>query len=198
MSINQILVKNLTNTPLPIQAPFSRTNQFSQILGVGKTVDLGPVFDPATVSRSPEIQNLIAKGKISVTYIVGTTDLAPIQGAVDAQGRATAAVLRFPFTAGAGGSADDVLIYTANSPGMRIVDSKVDVSTAVGGSTLTLRTAIAGGGSAVSDAFSTATTGVKRQTTAGTEAVLAAGSTLTIRRSDSGLAGTVVLTITNS
>lgn len=198
MAINQILVKNLLSVPLPVSAIFGKYNQFSMILGPGRTVDIAGQVDFGTVNRSSELQNLKAKGYISLTYVPGSSDLAPMPGVPDSAGRSSSVLQHVHLTAGVGATADDVVIYTANSPSMKILDSYIIVSAAgAGGSTVTLRTAAGGAGSAVSSVFSGASTGVVRSTLASSP-LLAAGSTLVARRSDNTIAGDIMIVLANS
>lgn len=98
-----------------------------------------------------------------------------------------------PFTAGGGGAADDVTMYNVNVPfAFILADVWIDVSTAVGGSTITLRTAAGGLGSALTNAMSTAATGTVRASQTGLTARIASES-IFMRRSDSGVAGTLVI-----
>lgn len=108
---------------------------------------------------------------------------------IDANDLSVTHIIRTQFVAGVGGGADDLVIYSANSPYIfRIVDSFAIISTAVGGSTLTLRSATGGAGSTLSSALSTASTGRKREASTSTP-TLAAGSSLVWRRSNNGLEG---------
>jgi hypothetical protein len=105
-------------------------------------------------------------------------------------------VIRKAFTAGGGGSADDVTIYSANAPfTFRIVESYAYVSTGVAVATLTLRNATGGGGSALSDAFAATTTGVKYNSALTATSTISASGTLVLRRSDNGVAGEVIVAI---
>lgn len=103
-------------------------------------------------------------------------------------------VIHQAFSAGAGGSADDVVIFNANAPfGFRIVETRFYISTGVALATVQLRTATAGGGSALSDAIVAAATGALLNTLkTGTDTV-ATNGTLVLRRSDNSVAGEVVL-----
>lgn len=96
------------------------------------------------------------------------------------------------FAAGAGGAADDVVLTTNALPGFRILDVLLDVSTAVVGSSCQLRNATGGGGGAVSSVLSTAATGSVRNNVIATNTIALAG-TLVLRRSDSGVAGTIIV-----
>ena len=102
--------------------------------------------------------------------------------------------IRNTFTAGAGGAADDVILLNGNvNMAFRILDVFLDVSTAVVGSSCTLRSATGGGGIAISSALSSASTPLtSRNSVAGTIQI-AANGTVVLRRSDSGVAGTIVL-----
>lgn len=99
--------------------------------------------------------------------------------------------VRVEFTAG-GGGADDVTIYDADAPfGFRIVDSLVLVDTSAAG-TIQVRTAIAGGGSALTTALSTAVTGTVRNNDTSTKTV-AAGASAFAHRTDNTCAGELIL-----
>ena len=99
-----------------------------------------------------------------------------------------------PLTAGVAGTADDVTIYSANAPfDFRIVDVWLLVSAAIGGSTVQLRSATGGGGSALSSALSSAATGTVRNNDTATRQV-ASGGSLFVRRSDRAVAGRILIT----
>ena len=106
-------------------------------------------------------------------------------------------VLPFAIAAGAGGSADDVNLF--GTPGapfkFKIIDSKFNTTTLVAASTVTVRTAAAGGGSAASSALSSAAAGVARDALTTATITVAAGGALFLRRSDSGVAGELYLTV---
>jgi len=110
-------------------------------------------------------------------------------------------VIRQQFTAGVGGTADDVILYNANAPyAFRILDAMVLVKTAVSASSAQLRNATGGGGSALSDAFDTSTSskgrdgGVIVQETP----VIPAGGTLVLRRSKNTVAGEIIILVTRA
>lgn len=112
----------------------------------------------------------------------------------DGDGLAPAFYIRKAFTAGGGGSPDDVIIYNANAPfGFRIVDSLVYISTSVALSTVQLRDATGGGGAALSDAFPSSATGIALLSTQTTTTTVAASGTMVLRRSDNGVAGEVII-----
>ena len=106
---------------------------------------------------------------------------------------ATPFQIRVPFSAAAAGTADDVTIYNAAAPfGFRITDCHVKISTAIGGSTVQLRSASGGGGSALSSALSSAATGTARNNDTDSRSVSSGGS-LFLRRSDRGVAGEITI-----
>lgn len=75
---------------------------------------------------------------------------------------------------------NDIILYSANSPALRIIDFWVDNDTAEGGAlTATLRDAASGGGNAISSALDLNATTVQR-TTSLASATLAANSSLVI------------------
>ena len=99
------------------------------------------------------------------------------------------------FAAGAAG-ARDVILFDASNPapfGYRLLDVQLIVSTAVGGSSAQLRNVTGGGGSTRSSVLSTATTGMKRNDDTQTFTQTAT-QTLTLRCSDGGIAGTIIVT----
>lgn len=145
------------------------------------------------------------------TFVVGTDNIAfaqfaaslaaatltPLQQTVaDANGLAAEDVIRVSMVAAGPGVADDVVVYTANAPfAFRVIDTYMNVVTAIGGKTVTVRDAAAGGGNAMSDAMSAASTGVVRNTTLTTTRTIALNGSLVVRRSDNGVAGEVFIKI---
>lgn len=94
---------------------------------------------------------------------------------------------------GSAGTPDDVVIYNANAPlSFRITDCWFTCAAAVVGSTVQLRTASGGGGTALSSALSTAATGTSRNNDTATRTV-AQGGTVVIRRSDRSVAGDMMI-----
>jgi hypothetical protein len=116
---------------------------------------------------------------------------------MDAQGLGTEYTIRKNWAAGTPGSAGDIVIYDGSTTklpfGIRIVDVTVIVATNLAGKTATLRSAAAGGGSALSDALSLASTGVVRNATVTTTAAVSAGAGLWLRLSDIGTAGEIII-----
>lgn len=157
------------------------------------------------LSRMAGLQALIAAGTVaaSVTY----SDAEKNSGLVDvgttaspATGLGDGDVIRVPFAAGTPGTPDDVTIYALNAlpyKKMRIVDAHVMVVTAIGATTVQLRSAAAGAGTLCAE-MATAATGRNGQTATVTASqVLTNGATvgLFLRRSDRGVAGEVVITV---
>lgn len=103
-------------------------------------------------------------------------------------------VIRQAFTAGAGGSADDVVIFNANAPfGFRILDNYFYISTVVALATVQLRDATAGGGNALSDATAAGVAGRLGNTLRTSTSTISSGGSLVVRRSDSGVAGEIII-----
>ena len=98
-------------------------------------------------------------------------------------------------TAGAGGAADDVTIYNANLPfRMRIVDAYfLTTAGEAGGRTVTLRSAAVGAGTAYTSAITCTATGKAFDNITTAPAVAAQNSSLFLRRSDSAIAGVLVI-----
>lgn len=162
-------------------------NQVPQMASLQKQVAAGNV----TLSIAYSADEL-ASGLAVPSAAVEGKDMAPV-AATTAQGGLF--VIRKIFTAGAGGSADDVTVYAVNAlpEKFRVVDCHAFVSTAVSGSSLTVRTAASGGGTLLATVAAAAT---GRGTMTGTAtAVATPGSSagLFVHRSDSGIAGEVIL-----
>lgn len=111
-----------------------------------------------------------------------------------AKGAGLAFDIRKVFTAGAAGTPDDVTIDASLDFDVRIVGVVGAVTTAIGGSTLTARTATGGGGSALSSDLDSGSTGRKESDLASFPTV-AAGSPIYLRRSDRGVAGEVIVQV---
>lgn len=121
---------------------------------------------------------------------VGPTFLAP-----ESDGVGATFVVRIAMTAGTPGTADDV-VGPAAPVALRIVDRWSDITTAIGGASVRVRTAAGGVGSSMSGIISadTAGDGIRADTGLNaTQSTLAAGATPFVRRSDRGVAGTVYL-----
>jgi hypothetical protein len=96
----------------------------------------------------------------------------------------------FWIVAGAGGSADDVTLNSAALPYKAFITQVRFIPlTGVASSNVTLRSAAAGAGTAYSSALASVTAGTVAATTTVATAAAAAGSSLYLRRSDSGIAG---------
>ena len=102
--------------------------------------------------------------------------------------------IRKAFTAGGGGAADDVTIYSGDVPcGCRILMTTLYVSTPISLATCTLRDATGGGGNALSDAFLCTAGGTKLLSALTATSTLTKNGTLVIRRSDNGVAGEIII-----
>lgn len=157
------------------------------------------------LSKMAGLQSLIAAGSVSVA--VAYSDDEKASGLVDQGDTATTAtglgdmqVVRVPMTAGTPGTADDVTVYALDAlpyAKFRVIDAWAVISTAITATTLTVRTAAAGGGSsvAVMDSAVAGRNGLKSTVTA-TSTVTASSTTgLFVRRSDRGVAGEVFIVI---
>lgn len=115
----------------------------------------------------------------------------------DAQGLGSVFSIRKAFTAGTPGSAGDIVIYDGSTTklpfGIRILDFVLVVLTNIAGKTVTLRSAAAGAGSALSDALSGASAGTVREAAKTTTSTVAAGAGLWARTTDIGLAGEIII-----
>lgn len=155
--------------------------------------------------RMASLQALIAAGTVSASVQYVATELASgLVGQGLPQGSATGIapeeIIRVPFTAGAGGAPDDITVYAVNTlpaPKLRILDMYVEVATAVGASTVSARSAAAGGGTLCAQCASAATgrNGQNNVVTASQVLTNGASVGLFIRRSDSGIAGEAFITV---
>lgn len=170
----------------------------------------GAITTPRTMAQidaDASLKALIVASSVSVAFLEDPGDDIAGGGGLDS-GIAEAKVITKAFAAGAGGAADDVVIFSgialqssATPPvpyNFVVLDVTAIVTTAVSGSTLQLRDTLAGAGTTLSDALASATTGVKRNTTATTAPAVVKGGTLVIRRSDSGIAGRVSILVARS
>lgn len=121
--------------------------------------------------------------------------LTPSEMAVETLGAGIPFVIRIPMTAGAAGTADDVVGPQAPAD-LLIVDRWVDVTTAIGGSSVRARTAAGGVGASLTGIISSASVGEGLRANTGlasTQVTLDEGDTVYVRRSDRGVAGTLYL-----
>ena len=151
-----------------------------------------------------------ADGTVTVAYvrsadeIASGLDLPPVVEGGDVSAVASTdkvadvAVIRYAFTAGAGGSADDVTVYAVNTLPFkfRVLDAWILTATAVVSSTASVRTAAAGAGTLLAT-VSTGATGRASMTLPVATAVATPGASagLFIRRTDSGAAGELFLLV---
>jgi len=136
----------------------------------------------------------VASGMLSPPGVVEAGDLAPVLATFPLAALATIFVA---IPAGGGGAPDDVEVWPLNGLPFqfRVLDAVAYVTTAVGASTLELRDEAAGAGNLLASAASAAT-GRQANTAAATgSAVPGASKGLFVRRSDSGVAAELVVTI---
>lgn len=115
----------------------------------------------------------------------------------DASGLSPLWVIRKTFAAGAAGSADDVTVLAAAPFAMRVLSARVVVSTVIAAATCQLRTATAGGGSALSGLVLCTLAGPidELDATFTATASVAAGAPIYMRRSDRGVAGEYIVIV---
>ncbi len=148
------------------------------------------------VDADVQLKTLITAGAVSIAFVEEAGDDITGLGGLAA---GVGSVLVFPrtFAAGAGGAADDVAVFSPNvTPfAFMIIDVTLVVSTIVGGSSVTLRDTAGGAGTALSDSLTSASSGFKRNTGSTTLPTIARGVPLFIRRSDSGVAATMLISM---
>lgn len=134
--------------------------------------------------------------EIEITADLNNAVVTPAKLAVITSNIGATFAIYVAFAAGGGGSADDVTIYSASAPfAFRVLKTFVYISTAIAGKSVQVRSATAGGGTAISSLFAAdvatedpiITTSITATTT------VAANGSAFIRRSDNGLAGEVIL-----
>ena len=168
----------------------------------------GTLTTTRSVSDLPNmtaLQALIQAGTVSLAIAYTAAEKAAGlvgqgDGAVAATGLSDEQVIRVPFTALAAGTADDVTVFALNSlpyKKMRIIEAVALISTAIGATTLQVRTASAAGGTLCAE-LGSGTTGRQLQNntvTASQVITNGAGVGLFIRRSDRGVAGEVFIRV---
>lgn len=197
-----IIVTNLDTVPTTVGDLYTT-------LAVGGSVTTSRAL--TDLPRMANLQNLIANGKVSLSVTntadesasglasspnsVGADDFASVSAATVA---APLQTMYVSIASGGGGSPADSTLFAVNTfpYKVRVMDVVGYVSTAVAASTVTVRTAAAGGG-ALLGSLDSATTG-RKETTApvGTTVVTPGGAVgLFVRRSDNGVACEVMLTV---
>lgn len=144
----------------------------------------------------------VTTAKIDAAAVTGVElasgSVASSHTANAASGVGIVSVIRRTLTAAGPGAADDVAIYTANAPyTFRVLDAVAYISTAIGASTLELRDTAGGGGTLMVSSIDSGTAGTARPAgvTPLVTSTIAANGSLTVRRSDNGVAGELLITI---
>lgn len=125
-----------------------------------------------------------------IDVFVGSDAITPAQISPEGTGTVVPVVFPLVLTAGTPGTADDVTLTLAAPFGWEIQDVWLCVTTAIGGSTVRLFSAPAGGGTPLSSALSSASTGVVRNNDTSVRSV-AKASSVYVRRTDRGVAGKI-------
>lgn len=171
-----------------------------------------PASGTLTTSRSQSdlanmtaLQALIQAGTVSLAIAYTAAEKAAGlvgqgDGAVAASGLSDEQVIRVPFTALAAGTADDVTVFAVNTlpyKKMRIIEAVALISTAIGATTMQVRTAAAAGGTLCAELSSGATGRQLQNNTVTASQVITNGASvgLFIRRSDRGVAGEVFIRV---
>ena len=191
-----LVVSNLTSADVFV------TDLYASIPANGSVSTTRTASD---LSRMASLQAFIAAGTLaaSVTYSADEKG----SGLVDVGGTASPAtglgdedIIRFAFIAGVPGTPDDVVLYAVNTlpyGKMRVVDAYAIVSTAIGATTLQVRT-VAGGAGALCAEMASAAAGRQGQTATvtATQVVINGPAVgLFLRRSDRGVAGEIFVKV---
>lgn len=148
------------------------------------------IYELNNASDTTYVQAVTRDGQPTVFQVVDR--LVPATGVTqELNGLASIIEVTVPFIAGGGGAPDDVVVLNPVPFNSRVLDVTLLISTAVVGSTATLRTASGGGGTALSSVLSTAATGTVRNNDTATRTTTLG---FFLRRSDSGVAGTITVT----
>jgi hypothetical protein len=103
-------------------------------------------------------------------------------------------VLKHDFAAGGGGVADDVILFDGDAPWkFRVIEAILLVSTSVAASTAVFRDTKDGLGNTLSDSLVTSANGRKRSTDIEITAEIPKDGTFVLRRSDNGIAGSIII-----
>lgn len=150
---------------------------------------------------------------VAVPYVVGTSALgwqvmqvSPVgadsvtSDTIPGGTAGVAVTMRFAIAAGGGGAADDVDVFGGAGAPFRFQPTAAAfiVSTNVVGSSVQVRDTAGGAGAALSGPIATAAAGKNNEGTGGAFTAVGninAGSPCFLRRSDSGVAGTLLLTV---
>lgn len=182
------MLVNVTNasSTLPVYV-----SSFALSLDPSETVSAKRTM--AQIDSDLNLRALIAAGLVTVTFTAETGDeIAGEPLGSDVVGEML--VLHKAYTALVTGAADDVTVMAVTPFEMRILDVQQVTTTAVGASTVTLRTAAAGAGTDLSGALASAATGRAASVKASTD-VVAKGGALFLRRSDRAVAGEIIITV---
>lgn len=172
-------------------------SEISAMRGLEAAVAAGDLSADVTYSAD-ELAAIDADNQPLASLLVDGSVTAGALAPVSAASPAAAPVTFFKsFAAGAAGTADDVTIYAVNTLPykIRIMGVSASIATAIGASTLTIRSA-AGGGGTLAATVSSGSTGFVSATSLGAanaSVVLTPGALigLFVRRSDRGVAGEV-------
>lgn len=191
-----VTILNLTASPVYVSDIYT---------SVPANASLDITRSVSDLSRMAALQSLIAAGSLSAAVTYSADEKA--SGLIDVGTTASAAtgigdedIIRVPFAAGVAGTADDVTVYALNSlpyKKLRILDAWAIVATAIGGTTLQVRTQSGGAGTLCAE-MSSASTGRAGETATVTasQAITSGASVgLFVRRSDRGVAGEVFIKV---
>lgn len=198
-----ITITNLTSQPLPI------TELYATIAPNGTLTTNRYASD---LPRMTSLQAAIAAGSAALTVAYSSNELASgltqaPQSTTDKSAQPVAAdatatqeiEVRKTLTAGVAGTPDDVTVYALNALPYkcRVIDAYAIISTAIGASTLQIRSQAAGAGTLCAEISSAALGKAEWDSTVTATQVLTPGSSvgLFIRRSDRGVAGEVVVVL---
>jgi hypothetical protein len=173
------------------------TNRVIIVSGSGATNPRTPNASPLVLRANDGCLVRNAFGAPMVEQVsISSGQIAPEQSLVAAASTVLfggAFYARHTFVAGGGGAADDITLFSANFPfAARIVSVEMLTSGNVVGSTVQLRTAAGGAGSALSSALASATIGTTYNNDSVTRTIALNGSVF-LRRSDSAVAGTILI-----
>lgn len=183
-----ITVTNVSTNPVYI-SQFYRQLAASEAITVRRTM--------ADVDGDDSLKALVRTGVLTLTFTAEAGDeLANADTPGDGGFAVEMIYHKLCPAGGVTGTPDDVTIFNANAPfAFEIMDVQLVTSTNISMSTCTLRTAAAGGGTAVSDALSSGSTGIARNSAKTDTPAIAKGGSLFLRRSDRAVAGELIIRV---
>lgn len=180
--MTELNIVNTSGNRLAIDAKLGFKKPIKHVLATGASVDVGDVATLDELNQNPEIRALVTAGNIRIDVVAEADDLTTEGGVPDDLGIGMTHKIVITVPVGGGGAGDDTIIASMPWPAI-LVSAAMVVETAAAGS-LTLRDTVGGAGTALSDAMSTASTGLVESTGINPLPALSRGDLITARHTD--------------